>query len=238
VFFDRRLVRHGDEVLFHRLELLGERAAQLFDQPDAGIWEVRGGSRIHTMSSVICWAGCDRLARIANHLGLTGRAAYWGAEAARIHQVVSDRCWNPALGSFVATMDGETLDASLLLLHDVGFLSADDPRFAGTVGAIERNLRRGDFIYRYVEPDDFGPPENAFLICTSWYIDALVALGRKDEARALFEIVLACRNRHGLLAEDIDPVTREQWGNFAQTYSMVGLISSAIRLSIPWDQAF
>ena len=238
VFFDRRLIRHDDEVLFHRLEALGERAAALFDQPDAGIWELRGAGRVHTFSSVICWAGCDRLARIAEHLGLTDRAGYWHGQAARIHQVVSDRAWNADLGSFVGTMDGDSLDASLLLLHEVGFLAADDPRFAATVDAIERGLRRGDFIYRYVEKDDFGTPQNAFLVCTFWYINALATIGRREEARTLFESVLSCRNRHGLLSEDIDPETREQWGNFVQTYSMVGLISSAIRLSLPWDQAF
>lgn len=238
VFFDRRLSRHGDEFLFHRLEGLGERAAILFDQPDAGIWELRGSSRVHTFSSVICWAGCDRLARIASHLGLVDRARYWRSQSARIHQVVCDRAWNSAIGSFTSTMDGDGLDASLLLLNELGFLSADDPRFAATVQTIERNLRRGDFVYRYVESDDFGTPENAFLVCTFWYIDALAALGRRDEARALFERVLDCRNQHGLLAEDIDPDTRELWGNYVQTYSMVGLVSSAIRLSIPWAQAF
>jgi GH15 family glucan-1,4-alpha-glucosidase len=238
VFFDRRLDRRGDEVLFHALEPLGERAAQLFDQPDAGIWESRGAGRVHTFSSVICWAGCDRLARIAAHLGLRERADYWRAQATRLHQEISARAWNEALGSFTGTMAGEDLDASLLLLHEVGFLPADDPRFAGTVRAVERQLRHGDFIFRYTESDDFGQPTTAFLICTFWYIDALAALGRQAEARVLFESVLACRNRHGLLAEDIHPETREQWGNFVQTYSMVGLISSAIRLSIPWDQAF
>jgi len=238
VFFDRRLVRHGDDVMFHRLEALGERAARLYDQPDAGIWELRGSGRVHTFSSVICWAGCDRLARIATRLGLAERAEYWRGVAANIHEVVSRRSWSAAHGSFMATMDGDTLDASLLLLHEVGFLAADDPRFAGTVAAIERDMRRGDFIYRYIERDDFGAPENAFLVCTFWYIEALAALGRRDEARALFETILGCRNRHGLLAEDIDPQTHEQWGNYVQTYGMVGLISSAIRLSIPWDQAF
>jgi len=238
VFFDRRLLRPGDEVLFRRLELLGERAAQLFDQPDAGLWELRGAARVHTFSSLMCWAGCDRLARIAGYLGLTDRAAYWGTQAARIHQVICERCWNAKRESFVATMDGETLDASLLRLTELGFLADDDPRFASTVRAIERELRRGDFVFRYVEEDDFGKPENAFLVCTFWYINALAALGRRDEARALFETVLACRNRHGLLAEHIDPRTREQWGNFVQTYSMVGLIGSAIRLSVRWDQAF
>ncbi|HYT72235.1 MAG TPA: glycoside hydrolase family 15 protein [Gemmatimonadales bacterium] len=238
VFFDRRLVRRGDEVLFRRLEALGDRAATLFDQPDAGIWELRGVARVHTFSSLMCWAGCDRLARIAAHLGLTDRAAHWRGQAARIHQVICERCWNAERGSFVATMDGDTLDASLLRLGELGFLPEDDPRFAGTVYAIERELRRGDFVFRYVEADDFGKPDNAFLVCTFWYINALAALGKRDQARALFENVLACRNRHGLLAEHIDPRTREQWGNFVQTYSMVGLIGSAIRLSVRWDQAF
>jgi GH15 family glucan-1,4-alpha-glucosidase len=135
-------------------------------------------------------------------------------------------------------MGGDTLDASLLRLGELGFLPAGDPRFASTVRKIGRELRRGDFIFRYVEADDLGPPENAFLACTFWYIEALSRLGERDEARALFENVLACRNRHGLLAEHIDPKTREQWGNFVQTYSMVGLIGAAIRLSVRWDQAF
>jgi len=238
VFFDRRLVRRGDEVLFRRLETLGDHAARLFDQPDAGLWELRGKPRVHTFSSVMCWAGCERLARIATHLGLAERAAYWADQAARIHRVIDQRCWSAARGSFVATMDGDTLDASLLRLNELGFLADDDPRFAGTVVAIERELRRGDFIFRYVEQDDFGTPENAFLVCTFWYINALAAIGRRDEARALFENVLTCCNRQGLLAEHVDPRTREQWGNFVQTYSMVGLIGSAIRLSRRWDQAF
>lgn len=237
-FFDHRLDERGDVGLFHRLEALGEPAARLFDQPDAGIWELRGTIRVHTFSSVMCWAGCDRLARIAAHLGLSDRAAYWSGHAARLHQVICQRSWNPRLGSFVATMDGDTLDASLLRLQEVDFLPADDPRFIATVRAIGRELRRGDFVFRYVEKDDFGEPENAFLVCTFWYINALAAIGERDEARALFETLLACRNRHGLLAEHIDPRTREQWGNFVQTYSMVGIIGSAIRLSVRWDQAF
>src|SRR5579864_5499492 len=238
VFFDRRLDRTGDEALFRRLESLGERAAVLFDQPDAGIWELRTRSHVHTFSSVMCWAGCDRLARIGARIGLADRAAYWRERANEIHQAICDRAWNPTLNSFVATTDGATLDASLLRLNDLHFLAADDPRFVGTVEAIGRNLRHGDFIYRYAGPDDFGVPQTAFLVCTFWYISALAAIGRRDEARALFEKVLACRNRHGLLAEDIHPDTREQWGNFVQTYSMVGLIACALKLSMPWDEAF
>ncbi|HEV8644366.1 MAG TPA: glycoside hydrolase family 15 protein [Burkholderiales bacterium] len=238
VFFDRRLERPGTTALFRQFELLGEHAAQVFAEPDAGIWELRGSARAHTFSSVMCWVACDRLAKIAQRLGLPERSRYWRSHADRIHQVITARAWNEKRGTFVSSFEGEALDASLLLLAELGFLQPDDPRFAATVGAIERDLREGDFVFRYREADDFGVPGNAFIVCTFWYIDALVGLGRREEARALFESMLACRNRHGLLAEHIDPRTREQWGNFPQTYSMVGLIVSATRLSIPWYRAF
>ena len=153
--------------------------------------------------------------------------------------MICRRPWNAERGAFVGAIDGDSLDASLLRARRRSDSSRRTiPRFAGTVHAIERELRQGDFIFRYVEADDFGAPENAFLVCTFWYINALAALGRREEARALFENLLSCRNRLGLLAEHIDPRTREQWGNFVQTYSMVGIIGSAVRLSIRWDQAF
>lgn len=238
VFFDRRLHHRGDTALFHRLEKLGETAARVHDQPDAGLWELRGMARVHTFSSVMCWAACDRLALIANQLALHDRAAYWREQADAIYTVIYRRGWNEEKQAFVSTFEGDGVDASLLLLHDIGFLSADDPRFALTVAAVERELKRGDYIFRYVEADDFGVPENAFIVCTFWYIHALAALERIDEARALFENLLTKRNHLGLLAEHIDPRTGELWGNFVQTYSMVGLINSAIRLSKRWDAAF
>jgi GH15 family glucan-1,4-alpha-glucosidase len=237
-FFDERLARRGDATLFARLEPLGVRAIALHDQPDAGLWELRERSRVHTWSAVMCWAACDRLARIAARLGLGDRAQLWRSEAARIHDFVHARCWNEARGAYVAAVDGDALDASMLLLAELGFVKPDDPRFAATVDAIGRELRRGDFIFRYVENDDFGAPDNAFLVCTFWYVNALAQLGRRDEARDLYGRLLACRTRHGLLAEHVDPVTREPWGNFVQTYSMVGVISAAKRLSTPWDEAF
>ena len=238
VFFDRRLVHQGDASLFSRIEPLGERCLKLFDQPDAGLWELRGSLHIHTFTAVMCWAGCDRLARIAAQLGLKDRAHCWSERARQLHEEIWQRGWNPKTGTFVATFDGDTLDASLLRLNELFFVADDDPRFVATVRAIGRELKRGDFVFRYIVPDDFGTPENAFLVCTFWYINALAAIGDRDEARAMFENVLACRNRHGLLAEHIEPKSKEQWGNFVQTYSMVGLISSAIRLSQRWDQAF
>jgi len=227
----------GHPALFERLEDLGRRALAVFDQPDAGPWELRTRPAVHTFSAVMCWAGCDRLARIAAVLELPERATQWRQEADRLHAEIAARAWNPALGSFVATFDGDTLDASLLLLHELDFVSADDPRFGGTVAAIGRTLRRGDLLLRYGEEDDFGRPETAFTICTFWYIDALAALGQRDEARRLFESILKRRNALGLLSEDIHPETGELWGNYPQTYSMVGLIHCAARLSRSWDEA-
>jgi len=238
VFFDQRLIRRGDAALFHRLEPLGEKAIQVHDQPDAGLWELRGARRIHTFSAIMCWAACDRLSRIAARFGLAEREVYWKAQAELIHATICARAWNDHKKAFTAAFEGEALDASLLLMHDVGFLAADDVRFASTVAAIERELRQGNYIFRYVEDDDFGAPKNAFIVCTYWYIYALVALGRNDEARLLFENLLARHNRHGLFAEHLDVRTGEQWGNFVQTYSMVGLINAAIRLSKRWDSAF
>lgn len=237
-FFDSRLLHRGDHSLFEKLEPLGAHALANFDTPDAGIWELRGSSRVHTYSSVQCWAACDRLARIAHRLGLDSRARYWREAADRMHATICQQAWNDKRKAFVASWGGDTLDASLLLLHEFNFLRADDPRFAQTVKAIEGELKHGDFIYRYVEQDDFGKPQNAFLVCSFWYVYALHALGRRDEARETFEKLIGCCNHVGLLAEDVDPASREQWGNFVQTYSMVGLVNGALRLSQRWDEAY
>ncbi|MCA9736984.1 MAG: glycoside hydrolase family 15 protein [Gemmatimonadota bacterium] len=236
-FFDQRLVHSGGIDAFRALEPLGEQALLRYDQPDAGPWEYRGRARVHTFSAVMCWAACDRLARIARVLGLDDPAARWRSHADRLHAEIAREAWNPGLGAFAESFGGDSLDASLLLLSDLRFLSPDDPRFRGTVQAIEKDLRRGDYLFRYSADDDFGAPETAFTVCTFWFIGALVATGRRDEARELFEHLLARRNRLGLLSEDIDPITHELWGNFPQTYSMVGIINSAMLLSRPWEDA-
>jgi GH15 family glucan-1,4-alpha-glucosidase len=236
-FFDRRLSRPGTLELFRRLEKLGEQAARRFDQPDAGPWELREQQQIHTYSSVICWAACDRLAKIASRLGLAERAKHWRGRADEMRSVILHRTWNDRLKRFVSTFEGEGIDASLLLLHELGFVDADDTRFRSTVVELEKVLRNGNRLFRYTE-DDYGHPETAFTICTFWYVDALDAVGRRAEARDLFEDLLERRNHLGLLSEDIHPQTGELWGNFPQTYSMVGLINSAMRLSDPWETAF
>lgn len=237
-FFDRRLTHPGDDTLFEQLERLGQRSIAVFDQPDAGPWELRNSAHVHTFSSVMCWAACDRLAKIAKRINKGDRASFWRREADRLHATICARAWNEALGSFVSTFDGTDMDATLLLLHEVDFLAADDPRLAGTVDAVAKVLHTDGFLYRYVAEDDFGKPKTAFIICVFWYIDALAAIGRKAEARALFEQVLDKRNPLGLLSEDIDPRTGELWGNFPQTYSMVGLINCAMKLSRSWEEAF
>ncbi|MFO0215661.1 MAG: glycoside hydrolase family 15 protein [Burkholderiales bacterium] len=238
IFFDQRLERRGDISLFHHLETLGDLAIKNFDQPDAGLWELRGAAHIHTFSAVMCWAACDRLARIAKQLALVEREEFWQSHAQNIHQIICERAWNSQRNTFVSTFDGGSLDASLLLLAELGFIAAKDARFVSTVHAIGRDLRRGDLIFRYVVEDDFGVPENAFIVCTFWYVNALAAIGSVEEARRLFEHLLGLRTSLGFFAEHIDPQTGEQWGNFVQTYSMVGLINSAMTLSIRWDQAF
>ncbi|HEU4520356.1 MAG TPA: glycoside hydrolase family 15 protein [Thermoanaerobaculia bacterium] len=235
-FFDQRLRRPVGQHTFHRLEAIGDQAFARYDQPDAGLWEFRTRSRIHTHSSVMCWAACDRLARIAGHLNLAERSTHWQTRADQMRETILREAWNPRLNSFTAGFNDDDIDASLLLMHEVGFIRPDDPRFVGTVAAVERELRRGQHLFRYVRPDDFGQPENAFVVCTFWYIDALIAQGRTVEARELFENMLACRNHLGLLSEDIDPETNELWGNFPQTYPLVGIVNCAMKLSKTWEE--
>ncbi|MBX3505583.1 MAG: glycoside hydrolase family 15 protein [Parvibaculum sp.] len=235
-FFDERLLQRLTVADFERFEQVGERAFALHDQPDAGMWELRTMARIHTSSSLMCWAACDRLSNIAAHLGLAARARYWRERARTVHAAICERAWNPKLGAFAESFGGDQLDASLLLMAEVNFLKPDDERFRKTLAAIETALRRGNHMFRYATADDFGIPRNAFNICTFWYIDALARVGRTGEAREIFESILACRNGLGLLSEDTDTATGELWGNYPQTYSLVGIINSAMRLSRRWEE--
>ena len=238
MYVDKRLPRGGDEALFQLLESVAQTAVKVGLTPDASLWEYRGRNRIHTHSAAMCWAACRRLSSIAAILGKTDRATYWAEQALHLREAIEKHAWNPARNSFVASFDGNDMDASLLLLQEIGFLSASDPRFLGTVEAVGRELRRGNHLQRYAVEDDFGLPKTAFNISTFWYIDALAATGRREEAREIFEAVLSARNHLGLLSEDTDPQDNSLWGNFPQTYSMVGVIICATRLSKTWEEAF
>jgi len=235
-FFDRRLLRPPDRMAFQRLEAVGERAYELHTAPDAGMWELRTRARVHTSSSLMCWAACDRLASIATHWGMSDRAHYWANRATTIHETICREAWNEKAGSFVESFGGEDSDASLLLMAEVGFLKHDDPRFHATIKHIEDKLKIDNHLLRYHAADDFGRPETAFNICTLWYIEALDMAGRREEAREMFENILSCRTKLNLLSEDIDIKSGELWGNFPQTYSLVGIINCAMRLSRGWGE--
>ena len=234
-FHDLRLFRRAGVDDFRALELMGDRAWELHDQPDAGMWELRTRARVHTSSSLMCWAACDRLAKAAVALKLQDRAQWWRARAQTIRERILQRAWNARRQAFVESFDGEYLDASVLLMAEVGFIDPRDPRFVSTLQALEHHLCDGPFMRRYEEADDFGLPQTAFNVCAFWRIDALARIGRTAEAREIFEGMLACRNPLGLLSEDVAPATGELWGNFPQTYSMVGVVNGAMRLSRPWD---
>lgn len=236
-FFDARLPRPGDLALFRLLETVGETAERVALTPDASLWEYRGRARVHTYSAAMCWAGLSRLAAIAHRLGLPSEQARWAASAARLREAILRQAWREDLGCFVDAFGSAGTDAALLLLPEIGFVAHDDPRFRATLARIEHRLRRDGLLLRYDQPDDFGLPETAFLVCSFWYVDALAGQGRSAEARALFEHLLARRNHLGLFSEDCDPRTGQLWGNFPQAYSMVGLILSAMRLSRSWEEA-
>ena len=236
LFFDERLVRSGDQVLLERLYRLGKRAVATFEQPDAGPWEFRGRLQRHTFSAAISWAGCDRLARIARRVGDVIAARDWQARAEYMRQEILQKAWSEERQSFTSAFGNRDIDATALLLPELGLLPATDPRFLKTLERIEEELRVGDLLFRYRHADDFGAPENAFTICAFWYVNALAAAGRMDEARERFSRLLERRNPLGLLSEDISPSTGELWGNFPQTYSMVGIIGSALRLSRSWEE--
>ncbi len=237
-FYDSRMLAPGTIETYRLLVPLGAQAEARWDQPDAGVWEFRTRESVHTHSAAMCWAACDRLAGIAAHLGLPEDAARWRASAERMRTGILERAWSDKAGAFASTFGGDEMDASLLMLADAGLVAPDDPRFLATVRRIEETLRVGSHMKRYASPDDFGEPESAFTICTLWYVECLARLGRRQEARALFEEILKARNHVGLLSEGMHLDTGELWGNFPQTYSMVGLIRCALRLSKPWEGAF
>jgi GH15 family glucan-1,4-alpha-glucosidase len=234
-FFDHRLFRRADLRDFAELELIGEQAWRVHDQPDAGMWELRTRARVHTSSSLMCWAACDRLAKIGAKFNRPERVAYWRARADTIRKKILEQAWNEKRQSFVESFGGKDLDASVLLMAEVGFIEPRDPRFVKTVEALEGTLCDGPFMRRYEAPDDFGKPEVAFNVCSFWRIDALARIGRGAQARDIFEALLSHRNHVGLLSEDLHVAHSELWGNFPQTYSMVGVVNGAVRLSAPWD---
>jgi GH15 family glucan-1,4-alpha-glucosidase len=207
---------------------------KIWREPDEGIWEVRGGPRHFTHSKVMAWVAFDRAVRSIEEFGLDGPLERWREVRSLIHQDVCEHGYDPKQNSFVQSFGDSRMDASLLLIPIVGFLPPDDPRVRCTVAAVERNLLRDGLVMRYdtgSAVDGLPPGEGAFLACSFWLVDNYALLGRYDEACALFERLLALRNDVGLLAEEYDPHSRRQLGNFPQAFSHLALINSAHSLN-------
>jgi GH15 family glucan-1,4-alpha-glucosidase len=207
---------------------------RIWGEPDEGIWEVRGPRRHFTHSKVMAWVALDRAIKGVERFGLGGPVDRWRALRAAIHDEVCEKGYDPARNTFVQSYGGKELDASLLMLPLVGFLSPQDPRIRGTVEAIERELLRDGFVIRYpTHPrvDGLPPGEGVFLACTFWLADNLILLGRQADAQRLFERLLDLRNDLGLLSEQYEPASRRFLGNFPQAFSHVSLINTACNLA-------
>ena len=239
MFIDERLPRMGDAALFHRLEPLGMQARRFAFEPDAGPWEYRGRQRIHTHSATMCWVACDRLASIA----LRARPRQTGPRTGASKPTrCATRSWRAPGTSGAARSPARSTTTNstpaFCCCTSSAFCRRRTSASVRTCDVIGKELNRNGFIMRYTSEDDFGLPETAFLVCQFWYIDALAATGRMEEARQMFADILARRNRFGLLSEDIHPATGQLWGNLPQTYSMAGIVNTGRILSRSWQEAW
>ena len=230
----RRLHLEQSDPAWNLQKTMLNQLMQDWDKPDEGIWEVRGGRRHFTHSRLMCWVAFDRGIRAVEGYGLSGPVEEWRAVRERIRADIHQNGWSEEKQSFVQYHGGDALDASLLLMAQLGFLSADDPRFRSTVEAIERELMVDGLVLRYrpdEAPDGLPGGEGVFLACSFWLADAYVTLGRREEAVLLFERLLALRNDLGLLAEEYAPDLGRQLGNYPQAFSHIALINTANNLS-------
>ncbi|MCW2570773.1 MAG: glycoside hydrolase 15-related protein, partial [Frankiales bacterium] len=205
----------------------------VMSRPDSGLWEVRGPERHFTYSKVMTWVAFDRAVRSVETQGLEGPVEHWRELRDAIHAEICDQAWNAKLGAFTQYYGGEELDASLLVMPTVGFISGTDARFLSTVDAINRTLRNGVLVDRYQTKehiDGLPPGEGSFLACSFWLVSALAQAGRLEEAHELFEGLLNLRNDVGLLAEEYDANAGRMTGNFPQAFSHLALVEAATTL--------
>lgn len=235
IFLDERMNAERSPAAFNLIEGLARKAVSLAGAPDAGIWEYRTEWKPQTFSSLMCWAAADRMAGIAN-LHAPALSPEFHAAAARIHAEISEKAWNAEKSSFAGYYGGDELDASLLQMARLRFLPEGDPRLRGTIDAITRELTRDGWLLRYQLNDGFGTPTVAFVICTFWLVEALVADGRREEAQKIFDRIRGAVSPLGLISEDYDAKTGRMWGNFPQAYSHVGLIHAAFAASPRWAE--
>jgi GH15 family glucan-1,4-alpha-glucosidase len=207
--------------------------ADIWQGPDEGLWEVRGGRRPFVFSKVMAWCAVDRAVRLAEEFAIEGPVDEWRALRDAIHANVCANGFDTTLNSFVQYYGSGSLDASALLIPLLGFLPPDDPRVIGTVDAIGRGLMEDGLVLRYhTDEGTDGLPgrEGVFLACSFWYADNLILQQRPDEARAIFERLLGLANDVGLLSEEYDVSTKRLVGNFPQAFSHIGVIGTALNL--------
>ncbi len=233
VFLDERFGAERSPATLDLLQRLARKAAAVAGTPDAGIWEIRASPRTQTFSSVMCWAGVDRMAAVAGHC-CRDQADRFRSAADRIRADILARAWSERRSSLAASYGGDELDAALLQTASLRFLRADDERLRQTVAAVQADLAIGGWLKRYRTEDGLGTQTTAFVLCTFWMVEALAVLGRLDEARALLERSLAAASPLGLLSEDFAPGEARLWGNYPQAYSHVGLIHAAFAASPRW----
>ena len=203
-----------------------------WDQTDEGVWETRGGQQHFTYSRLMCWVAVERAIRMARQRGLPADLVGWMRVRDEIYEQIMERGWNEERGAFVQHYDTDVLDASILLMPMVKFISPTDPRWLSTLDAIGRELVSDSLVYRYntkASPDGLEGDEGTFSICSFWYVEALTRAGRADEARLAFEKMLTYANHLGLFAEEIGP-SGELLGNFPQAFTHLSLISAAVNL--------
>jgi GH15 family glucan-1,4-alpha-glucosidase len=211
---------------------LADAAAASWQQPDQGIWEMRGEARHYLYSKLMCWVALDRAVDLAPLLGADGKVESWTKTREEIRTVILEEGWNASVGAFTQVLGGSALDASSLVISGVGFLPADDPQVLGTIEATERELTNDQgLVYRYLSDDGLPGEEGTFLLCTFWLAEALARSGRTARAREVFDLAAAYRNDVDLLAEEVHPSSGELLGNFPQAFSHIGLINAAWAIS-------
>lgn len=229
VFYETsRFGENLSQVDWQFIRKIADHVCQVWDRRDAGIWEVRGALKHFTYSKLMCWVALDRALKMASNRGLAAPLSRWITTREAIRRAILERGFSRKLNSFVQAFDSEALDATSLLISILGFLPANDPRVQGTIEATLKHLTVDGLVYRYRGDDGLPGEEGVFVLCTFWLVDALTLSGRVEQAEELFADMLKYTGPLGLLAEQIDPVSGEQRGNYPQALSHIGLINSAL----------
>jgi GH15 family glucan-1,4-alpha-glucosidase len=235
VYLDERFQAERSSQALDLITRLARRAIEVAGTPDAGIWEYRTSWTPQTFSTLMCWAGADRMSRVAR-IHQPGLALEFEGAAAAIRERILKEAWSDQLNAFASSHGGHDLDASLLQMATLRLLPRDAPQIRRTIDAIRDGLSTDGWLFRYRADDGFGRPEVAFVICSFWLVEALARTGRIDEAREVMSRIGEALSPLGLISEDYDVKERRMWGNFPQAYSHVGLIHAAFAASPSWSE--